>query len=191
MTTENTEEGILHTLYVNLKEYSLLHLDAIRLEGTQKLSQLLSSLLFFLVCLHLFTALLVFLTFQVAFFLTSIFNDLQIAILAVISLYSLLFGIIYANRKRLFFKPIQKQLLKILIYHPNTISNAPFKSTEEQQEELQHKILEKEASLRSIYNKILTPLRPTSTFETLLTALKCSSSLVKGIQKGYNFIRNR
>ena len=68
---------------------------------------------------------------------------------------------------------------------------APFKSAEEQQKELQHQILEQEASLRSIFNKILAPLRPTSTLDALITVLNCSSSLIKGIQKGYNFIKNR
>ena len=191
MITENTEEKILHALYANIKDYTLLHLEAIRLEGTKKLAQILSSLIFILICLHLFTALLIFLTFQFAFFLASLFNNLPIAILAVIGFYILLFWLFFANRKCFLYKPIQKRLIKILVYHSDTNVNVPFKSAEEQQKELQHQILEQEASLRSIFNKILAPLRPTSTLDALITALNCSSSLIKGIQKGYNFIKNR
>ena len=191
MTSNNSEEGILHTLYTNLKEYSLLHFEVLRIEGTEKLATLLSSFIFFLISLQLFSALLIFLTFQFAYWLASLFNSLQFAILIVIGVYALLFWGFCANRKHLFFNPIRRYLVKKLSFSSKNYTHAPYSSTEEQREFLRYQILKRQSSLRSTFNELLTPSAPTSPLDFFSTAIKCGSTLIKGIRQGYNFIKNR
>ena len=191
MTQQTAETELVQTLYATLKERTGLHLQALRLDCTSKLSSLLANLILSIICLHLFTALLIFLTFQYAYFLATLFGSLPLAIFMVIATYAVLIFILFINRKRWILYPITRCLLHMFDMKTEASAETPLQTIERQRESLKVQLATNQEVLVKNFNEFISPTPPASPFEKLGTFLNWGSHLIKGIKMGYNFIKNR
>ena len=140
MSTTNPDAELFRKLYTDVRDYAKPHLRYARLDAVSKLSALLT---FFIICLTticLCACLLIFLTFQAAFFFASLWGSLGLAILTIIGIYLMLFALIYLNRRSWIQQPVTRMLLHTFSLHTEELSTNPIEEIDHQKEQLQYQI---------------------------------------------------
>ena len=86
MSTTNPDAELFRKLYTDVRDYAKPHLRYARLDAVSKLSALLTFFILSLTTICLCACLLIFLTFQAAFFFASLWGSLGLAILTIIGI---------------------------------------------------------------------------------------------------------
>ena len=191
MTHSTSETELIHTLYDNLKERTALHIRALRLDTASKLSSIFATLLLSVIFLHLFTALLIFLTFQGAYYLASLFGSLPLAILLIILIYIVMLVALYTNRKRWLLLPITRCMLHMFDLKKEATSEKPLATITQERLSLNAQLENNKEALQKHLNAFITPTPPSSPIERFAHYLNWGSYLIKGIKMGYKFIKNK
>lgn len=191
MNTNTSEVDLIRTLHANIKECVTQYRDYVQLEAISKFSKLVTTLILFIISIHLVTALLIFLTFQFAYLIASLLGSLQLAIVAVIGIYILLGILLYCNRHRWFHRPILRILLRSFHHFNEADSATPALEIFKRKEELKIKLTQTQEAVSSTMHKLVAPQPPTSFMDKLLRLLECGNGFVKGIKQGYNFVCRR
>lgn len=191
MTHSTSDTELLHTLYDNLKERTALHIRELRLDTASKLASIFATLLLSVIFLHLFTALLIFLTFQGAYYLASLFGSLPLSILLIILIYIVMLVALYTNRKRWILIPITRCMLHMFDFKKEATSEKPLATITQERLSLNAQLENYKEALQKHLNAFITPTPPSSPLEQFAHYLNWGSYLIKGIKMGYKFIKNK
>ena len=190
MTTTHPEAALFSKCYTDVKDFAMPHLKYVRLESASKLASLLSFLILSLLAVNLATCLLIFLTFQFAYLLASLWGSLLLAILCIIGIYGLVALIIYYNRRCWIQQPIMRMLLRTFELRVEALSSNPIEEVDHQKEQLIFQIHKRHEQLDTKLNNLLsTPQRPTLA-DTISSLVKHCSTIWKGIRLGYKFMQH-
>ena len=191
MTTSIPQPELLGKLYAEAKDCAVYQFRYARLETVSKLAALLSAFIVTIVGVNLATCLLIFLTFQLAFFLASIWGSLSLAILTIIGMYALLATLLYFNRRSWIQQPVTRILLRTFNLHDEALSTNPIEEVEHQKEYAHYKYLKHRDRCTSTLSSALTEApRPTLVDTLILLAQHCGA-IINGIKLGFDFIRCR
>ena len=191
MTTSIPESELLGKLYDEAKDCATHQFRYVRLESVSKLSMLLSIFILTIVGVNLATCLLIFLTFQMAFFLASVWGSLLLAILAIIGMYALLVSLLYYNRHRWIQQPVTRMLLHTFNLPDEAQSTNPIEEVERQKDYAHYKYLKHRDKCTSTFNDALTNVSRPTLANTLVLLAQHSTAIYKGIKLGFDFIKRR
>ena len=191
MNTDTSEVDLLHTLYANIKACFTQYKDYALCEAIGKLSKFFTTLILLIIGMHLATALLIFLTFQMAYFLASLWGSLLLAIAGVIGVYIMLGILLYCNRHRWIHRPILRLLLRAFNRFSEAQSSTPALELFKRKEEIKVKLYQAQDAVSTTLCDLVSPSPPASFMEKALRLIECGSSFFKGIKQGYDFIRKR
>lgn len=191
MNTDTSEVDLLHTLYANIKACFTQYKDYALCEAIGKLSKFFTTLILLIIGMHLATALLIFLTFQLAYFLASLWGSLLLAIAGVIGVYIMLGILLYCNRHRWIHRPILRLLLRAFNRFSEAQSSTPALELFKRKEEIKVKLDQAHDAVSTTLCNLVSPSPPASFIEKALRLIECGSSFIKGIKQGYDFIRKR
>ncbi len=191
MTTSIPESELLGKLYAEAKDCAAYQLKYTRLEIASKLSALLSVFILTIVGVNLATCLLIFLTFQLAFFLASVWGSLSLAILTIVGVYALLAALLYFNRRCWIQQPITRMLLRTFNLHDEALSTNPIEEVERQKDYAHYKYLKHRDRCTTTLNDALTEAPRPTLADTVILLAKHSTAIYNGIKLGFDFIRRR
>ena len=191
MTTSIPQPELLGKLYAEAKDCAVYQFRYARLETVSKLAALLSAFILTIVGVNLATCLLIFLTFQLAFFLASIWGSLSLAILSIIGIYALLATLLYFNRRSWIQQPVTRILLRAFNLHDEALSTNPIEEVEHQKEYAHYKYLKHRDRCTSTLNSALTEASRPTLVDTLILLAQHSGAIINGIKLGFDFIRRR
>ena len=191
MTTSIPESELLGKLYAEAKDCAAYQLKYTRLETVSKLSALLSVFILTIVGVNLATCLLIFLTFQLAFFLASVWGSLSLAILTIVGVYALLAALLYFNRRCWIQQPVTRMLLRSFNLHDEALSTNPIEEVERQKDYAHYQYLKHRDRCTSTLNSALTEAPRPTLADTFILLAKHSTAIYNGIKLGFDFIRRR
>lgn len=113
-SNDNNIESIAQ-LVEELKKYGNLKLEIFRLDATEKIVRIITSIILILVLSLLFCAIVTYLSFAGAYALAAIFDSIVTGFLCVSGFYLLLFLIVYNKRKAWIERPLVHFLASILL----------------------------------------------------------------------------
>ena len=191
MSTTNPDAELFRKLYTDVRDYAKPHLRYARLDAVSKLSALLTFFILSLTTICLCACLLIFLTFQAAFFFASLWGSLGLAILTIIGIYLMLFALIYLNRRNWIQQPVTRMLLHTFSLHTEELSTNPIEEIDHQKEQLQYQIHQHQKHLlTTLYDLLAPPPHPTL-MDKIFSLAKHSTAIIKGIKLGFDFIKRR
>lgn len=191
MNTSHTASEDLSKLYADVKNYAQLQAEYAQLEVSNRLALLATTLIFSIIGLHLFTALLIYLTFQCAYFLAILLGSIFTSSLIIIAGYAFLILIIYLNRHRWIYRPILHKLLQAFSTQQETQAPKTSAGLKERQAEVREQMEQTCNTLADDMKQLTHPTRSTTILEKICTLVECSNSLIDGFKKGYHFIHHR
>ena len=191
MTTSIPQSELLGKLYAEAKDCAVYQFRYARLETVSKLAALLSAFIVTIVGVNLATCLLIFLTFQLAFFLASIWGSLSLAILSIIGMYALLATLLYFNRRCWIQQPVTRMLLRSFNLHDEALSTNPIEEVERQKDYAHYQYLKHRDRCTSTLNSALTEAPRPTLADTFILLAKHSTAIYNGIKLGFDFIRRR
>ena len=191
MNTSHTATEDLSKLYADVKNYAQLQAEYAQLETSNRMALLATTLIFSIIALHLFTALLIYLTFQFAYFLALLLGSIFTSSLIIVAGYTLLILILYLNRHRWIYRPILHKLLQCFSTQQGTPLPKTFEDLKERQAEVREQMKHTCNTLSDDLKQLVHPTRPTTIFEKFYTLVECSNSLIDGFKRGYQYIIRR
>ena len=191
MTTSIPESELLGKLYAEAKDSAAYQFRYARLETVSKLSALLSVFILTIVGVNLATCLLIFLTFQLAFFLASVWGSLSLAILTIVGVYALLAALLYFNRRCWIQQPVTRMLLRSFNLHDEALSTNPIEEVERQKDYAHYQYLKHRDRCTSTLSSALTEAPRPTLVDTLILLAQHSGAIINGIKLGFDFIRRR
>ncbi len=102
-------------LVEHLKQYGTLRMEMFRLDATEKIVRIITTLLLTLVLSLLFCAIITYLSFAGAFALADILGSNVLGFLCIAGCYTILFIIVYLKRKAWIEQPLVRFLASILL----------------------------------------------------------------------------
>ena len=191
MTTSIPESELLGKLYAEAKECTAYQIKYARLEGVSKLSALLSAFILTIVGVNLITCLTIFLTFQLAFFLASVWGSLSLAILTIIGVYALLATLLYYNRRSWIQQPVTRMMLRAFNLNDEALSTNPIEEVEHQKDYALYKYQQHRDKCAATFNDALTNAPRPTLIETIVLLARHTTAIYNGIKLGFDFIKRR
>lgn len=114
MRKETEKKSNVQQLYADTKEYLNLQIDYLRLQSVEKLTKVISAVVLVFVSIILFTGLLFYLFFTLAYVLEPVLGSLALSLGVITIFYLILLVLFYIFREVLIVNPLLKIFLNIL-----------------------------------------------------------------------------
>lgn len=114
MRKESEKKSNIQQLYADTKEYLNLQIDYLRLQSVEKLTKIISAIVLVFVSIILFTGLLFYLFFTLAYVLEPVLGSLALSLGVITVFYLILLVLFYVFRDTLIVNPLLKIFLNIL-----------------------------------------------------------------------------